>query len=223
MVKWDKSVVWDYFCNENEEINTATELRGGLAEEFGGDYLLAICGKPSRFVVLDKSGKSIKEIKFESGVDNVHGQFRQVLPIEGGKFLLPLMGKGEILEIDINGKVLKRVAVGGNPFSVKVVDGGLWAVACGDGHKIAFVDPRSEKVVSNIQGKMIDGIDLLFVSEFEPSEDKSIIMTNWNGHSEDKSQPKLFKVDSSGKVVWSLAESDQIANISALYSIKSKK
>lgn len=222
LVGWDKSVVWDYLCKANEEIYTATELRGTLAKEFGGKYLLAICGKPSRFVVLNRKGKTVREIVFESGVDNVHGQFRQVLPIEGGKFLLPLMDKGEVLEIDNSGKILKRVNVGGNPFSVKVLETGMWAVACGDGHSIAFVDPKSEKVVHSIGENDIKGVQLLFVSEFEPQVDGAI-MTNWNGHSSDKSQPKLFKIDSDSKLVWSLPASNEIANISALYPLKPKK
>ncbi|MEG1648413.1 MAG: hypothetical protein RR277_00830 [Rikenellaceae bacterium] len=221
MVRWDKSVVWEYVCKENEEINTATELNGKLAKDFGGKYMLAICGKPSRIVILNKKAEEISHINFESGVDNAHGQFRQVLPTEGGKFIVPIMGKGEVVEFDHNGAVLKRVKVGGNPFSVKVSDSGEWIVSCGDGHKIVFVDPVSEKIVRTIGEDDFSGLRLLFVSELHAKADGSMFLTNWSGHANDNSQPKLFKVDAKGDVVWKLPSMSEITNISALYIMPS--
>ncbi len=210
-----QEVIWDYKVEKGQELYTATELSSG-------EYLLAACGTPSIIITLNSKGEKIKEQHFDSGVSKVHGQFRQILPTKNNTFIIPLMGKGEVIELTQNSEVTRRVKVGGNPFSVKIMRDGNWLVGCGDGHKLMIVDPLRQIVKDSIISSDISTASLLFVGEIHRYRNGNTIISNWNGHSKDKSQPKLIEIDSKNHVVWTLAPSEQIANISALYSFRTK-
>lgn len=209
-------VIWDFKVKKGHELYTATELPSG-------EYLLAVCAHPSRIITLDSKGGKVKEQRFDSGIENVHGQFRQIFPTKDNTFLIPLMGKGEVIELSQSSEVLRRIAVGGNPFSVKVMPDGNWLVACGDGHKYVIVDPMTERVIKTIADDDISRASLLFVAEPHFNSEGNVMIANWNGHSKDKSQAKIMEIDSENRVVWKLAPSDKITNISAFYSFMDKE
>ena len=178
-----------------------------------GEYLLGICAHPSRLFTLNSKGIKIKEQNFDSGIDNVHGQFRQIYPTKNNTYLVPLMGKCEVIELTQKGEVIRRIVVGGNPFSVKVLRDGNWLVACGDSHKYVVVDPGKQQVKETISAKDINDVSLLFVAEPYCYKNGNVLIANWNGHSKDKSQPKLVEINSKNLVVWKLAPNEVITNI----------
>jgi hypothetical protein len=210
-----QEVIWDYKVEKGQELYTATELPSG-------EYLLAACGAPSIIITLNSKGEKMNEQHFDSGVTKVHGQFRQILPTKNNTYIVPLMGKGEVIELTQTGEVTRRIKVGGNPFSVKIMRDGNWLVSCGDGHKLMIVDPRRQIVKDSIIASDISSASLLFVGEIHRYRNGNTIISNWNGHSKDKTQPKLIEIDSKNRVVWTLSPSDQISNISALYSFQEK-
>jgi hypothetical protein len=95
-------------------------------------------------------------------------------------------------------------------------------VACGDAHKLVVVDPVNQVVKDSIPASVVKEASLLFVAEPAQYRNGNIIISNWNGHSKDKTQPKLVEIDAKNKVVWTLAPSEQIANISAVFPFKGK-
>jgi hypothetical protein len=216
LVNRSQEVIWDFKAGKGEELYTATELPSG-------EYLLGICAHPSRIVVLDKQGVKIKEQNFDSGISNVHGQFRQIFPTGNDTYLIPLMGKGEVIELDKNSKVINSISVGGNPFSVKVLRDGNWLVACGDAHKYVVADPVAKRVIKSVSANEITDAALLFVAEIHRYKNGNVLLANWNGHSKDKTQPKLLEIDPKSKVTWRLAPNEVIANISTVYSFTEKK
>lgn len=223
LLTWDKEVIWEVTCDGKiSEINTAKELTGKLAKVFGGRYLLAYCGAPSRIEILDDNGKKVKEIKFETGVQNPHGQFRQVTPLATGEFYVPVIGGKKVVKYSHEGKALTEYAVEGNPFAVTVLKDKNIAVSCGDGHKIMVINPETKENVSSIEEKDINGVSLLFVGEIVSTKSGGYVITNWNGHSKDKTQTKLLEIDKNNNALWTLPVTDEIRNISAVYPMPKK-
>jgi len=216
LVSKAQEVIWDFRVEKGQELYTATELPSG-------EYLLGVCAHPSRIITLDRNGNKIKEQNFDSGISNVHGQFRQIYPTIDNTYLVPLMGKGEVIELTQAGEVICRIEVGGNPFSVKVLKDGNWLVACGDAHKYVVADPGKQLVKGTVSAGDLTGASLLFVAEILSYDNGNVLVANWNGHSKDKTQPKLVEIDSKNRVTWQLAPIEAIANISAVYSYKGKK
>jgi len=216
LITRNQDVIWDFKVEKGQELYTATELPSG-------EYLLAVCAVPSRIITLNSKGEKIKEQNFDSGITNVHGQFRQILPTPANTYLIPLMGKGEVIELTQTGEVIRRVTVGGNPFSVKLLPDGNWLVACGDAHKLVVVDSEKQTVKQTIAAEDVSNVALLFVAEMNNYPNGNVLISNWNGHSKDKNQPKLIELDSKSQVVWTLAPNDEITNISAVYSFRKKK
>jgi hypothetical protein len=216
LITKSQNIVWDFKVEKGQELYTATEMPTG-------EYLLAVCAKPSRIITLNAKGEKTGEQNFDTGVANVHGQFRQIMPTKEGNYLIPLMGKGEVIEMTKSGRVLRRVTVGGNPFSVKVMPGGRWVVGCGDAHKYVVVDPATQSVKDSVTSIDITKVSLLFVAEPHPYRNGNLMIANWNGHSKDKTQPALVEINSKKQVVWTLANPDKDTKISAFFSFKGKK
>lgn len=210
LVTMGQKVVWDYKVKAGEELFTATELPDK-------GYLLGICGHPARIVELNRKGEVRDEFVFETGIPAVHNQFRQILKTRRNTYLVPLFGRGEVIEINRGGQVLKRVATGGNPFSVKILENGFWLVSCGDAHKWVEIDPRLGEIVCTVHSDSLAGASLLYVAEAIRYENGNTLVANWNGHSRDKSQPKLLEVDACHRVVWRLGQDKGITNISAVF------
>lgn len=215
LITRSQALIWDFKVEKGQELYTATELPSG-------EYLLAVCAKPSRIITLNAKGEKMKEQNFDSGITNVHGQFRQIFPTKDHTYLIPLMGKGEVIELTQSGVVLRKVIVGGNPFSVKVTPGGKWIIGCGDAHKFVIVDPLTQTVKDSVVATDISMVSLLFVAEPHPYRNGNVMIANWNGHSKDKTQSQLIELDSKNRVVWTLANTEKEMKISAFYSFKSE-
>lgn len=208
-----QQVVWDYRVKaKEEELFTATQLPSG-------GYLLAICGHPARIVELDRNGDVLKEIHFETGIERVHNQFRQIEKTKHGTYLIPLFATGRLIEIDEKGKILNQIQIGGTLFSIKQLKNKKLLVACGDGHKWVEVDSRSWHISRTISSDDVLGVSLLFVAELFRLRNGRTLVCNWNGHSKDKLQPKLIEVDRKNKVKWQLIDHGTIKNISAVYPL----
>lgn len=213
----DQKVIWDYVAPEGCEVYTATELSNG-------NVMIAMCGAPSRILEVDgKTGNTLSEITFDTGIPNVHSQFRQLVKADNGNYIIPLMGRGEVVEMDAKGEFRRRVRVGGNPFSVRVLKNGNWLVGCGDGHKLVEVNPVTLES-RTYHSRDIEGANLLFVAETEVYENGNMLIANWPGHSRDKTQPRLLEIDREGNVVWELkgTPENKVGSISAVHRIKNK-
>lgn len=205
-----QEVVWDYKVKaRKEELFTATQLPTG-------GYLLAICGHPARIVELDKEGNTLKEFQFKTGIERIHNQFRQIEKTEHGTYLIPLFATGRLIEINSAGNILNQVHIGGTLFSVKQLKNQRLLIACGDGHKLVEVDTGTWQIVRTISSNDIQGASLLFVAEPYRYQNGRTLICNWNGHSKDKSQPKLIEIDRKNQIKWKLNDHGRIKNISSV-------
>ncbi|WP_075556428.1 beta-propeller domain-containing protein [Parabacteroides timonensis] len=211
LITRDQQTVWDFKTQKGEELFTATRLPSG-------NYMLAICGTPSRIVELDTNGKLIDELQFDTSITGVHDQFRQIVKTPQNTYLIPLMGKGEVIEMNKDKKIVNRIHCGGNPFAIQILDNGNWLVSCGDAHNFVEIDPTGKQIVRNVSDDNIEDITLLFVAELVRYKNGNTLISNWNGHSKNKSQPLLVEINTDNQVVWTLPLHPDIVNISAVYS-----
>lgn len=211
LISFDQEVLWDYKALPGEELFTATQLPSGK-------YLLAICGTPSRLVLLNEQGRTEKEIPFKTDIMKVHDQFRQVVLSSQNTFLIPLMGEGKLVEVDAEGNLIRAIEVGGNPFSVKYISPEAVLVSCGDAHKFVEVNLTEGKVTKEVSTDKLTGISLLFVAELIRYPNGNTLIANWNGHSPDKAQPRMVEIDPDNRIVWTLKSTDGVGNISTAYS-----
>ena len=211
LIDANQNLIWEFSAvdtpENREEIQTASELRNG-------NLMIAICGKPARIVELSKKGAVIKEIKFDTEIDNIHGQFRQVGATKKNTYIVSLMSCKIAWEIDRNGKILNEVKLSFSPFSTKELPNGNWLLSGGGGN-IQEVDPKTGDIIRKITGKSIEGAELLYPTEAIMLKNGNIMVANWNGHSQDKSQPMLLEFDKDNKLVWALKTNEPIKNLSA--------
>lgn len=213
LIDREQHTLWDFKTRKGEELYTATQLPEG-------GYMLAICGTPSRIVELDKQGQPIEEIAFDTSITGVHDQFRQIVKTPQGTYLIPLMGKGEVVEMTKEKKIVNRAECGGNPFAIQILKNGHWLVSCGDAHNFVEIDPESKQILRKVGSDDLQGFDLLFVAELVRYANGNTLISNWNGHSSNKLQPLLIEVDPNNQVVWTLPLHPDIVNISAVYSFQ---
>lgn len=215
MIDRKEKVLWDFTVKPGEELYTATQLKNG-------NYFLAMCGKPARFVVLDKTGKQLKEFTYDTGIEGVHGQLRQVYPTEKNTVLIALLGKGEVVEIDHEGKLLGTYPAKGNPFGiVPLKAGGPWLAACGDGGCIVEIDPKKKEITKTYDSSMTAPHKFLFVAEIRTLKNGNLLVANWHGHSADKTQPSVMEFNpKTEKVVWVLPRQEGHGDISTVFAFE---
>ncbi|WP_370861357.1 beta-propeller domain-containing protein [Parabacteroides faecis] len=213
LIDREQQTLWDFKVKKGEELFTATQLPSGR-------YMLAICGMPSRIIELDPHGQPVEEIEFDTNITGVHDQFRQIVKTPQNTYLIPLMGKGEVIEMNKEKEVINRVECGGNPFTIQILKNGNWLVSCGDAHYFVEIDPGNKQILRKVGSDDLSNISLLFVAELVRYKNGNTLISNWNGHSQDKSQPLLIEVDPGNRVVWTLPLHPDIVNISAVYSFK---
>ncbi len=211
LITKDHQVVWDYPV-KNGELHTATVLPDG-------GYLLAICGHPAKIVELDKNGKVRHEVYFDTHIPGLHSQFRQVGKSGRGTYLVPLMAKGEVVELSAEGIELQRYRLSGNLFAVVELKNGNLLVSCGDAHAYEELD-HDGQLVKRTGKEDINGVSLQFVAQIAPVKRGGIMICNWLGHSAAKGEPLLIELDAAGQVVWSMTASKEVKAVSAVWIIR---
>lgn len=211
LVTRDHRVIWSYAV-ERGEVQTASLLPDG-------GFLLAVADSPARIIELDAKGKVVKEVMFDTKIAGTHGQFRKVGKTKKGTYLIPLMARREVVEINDKGEVLKNFKAEGNIFAVCELKDGNLLISCGDAHSYIIVDRTSGETVKKVKQNDLDGVALQFVAEIVPVKDH-LFICNWSGHSDAKAEPSLVEVNAAGKVVWALNDRETYGDISAVFPIR---
>ncbi len=217
LINAKKEIIWDYKLEEKGELYAATQMSNG-------GFLLAHSGSPAKIIELDKKGKEIKKLSFNTGVENLHGQMRQLVKAKNGNYLFPIMAKAEVVEVSPNGTEVMRFKVEGNPFSIIELKNGNLLVACGDAHLALEVERRTGKLVRKIGQKDIEGVSLNFVAQIVEQDNDNLLICNWNGHAKGEAvnQPALIEITPDNKLIWQLSEGDGIGRISCVFPVKNK-
>ncbi len=213
-----KEVIWDIKAPEGCEMQSAKLLPNG-------NSLIAWCGHPLTIMeVNSKTGEIISKTEYDSGVQNAHGQMRQINKMKDGNYIVPIVSQQFIHIITPEGKLVKKIEVPGKPFATELIKGTKYLVAGGDSHNFFEVDMATGEV-SNLVGDdgIKGGAPLFFAGGIEYNK-KSFYLSSWQGHSKGKTGPKVFELDSDMNVLWSIMPEDEgIGRISSICSIKYKK
>lgn len=213
LINLQHEILWNYPTPEGAELHTATTLPGG-------GFLLGYCGHPARLIELNAKGEVKHKISFETDIPQVHGQFRQAIKSKKGTYLVPLMGKGAVVELNKQGQELNRWKVEGGPFSIVEQDNGNLIVACGDAHAYVELERESGKILRKTDNAAIaaSACEFNFVAQIEQLGNCHLLVCNWNGHLNKTQtiQPSLLEIDSENRVVWKLKENKEIGKISAV-------
>ncbi len=215
LITLKEQVLWDFKALPGEEVFTASQLKNG-------NYLIAMCGDPSRIIELNPKGDSIHVLRLNTGIKNVHGQFRQVSPTDNNTYLITYMSKGEVVEITKKGDLIRTVKVEGNPFAVKILKNGNWLVSCGDAGKIVEVDPGQGKVLKTTDNATLSGTRMLFVAEVCQLKNGNLMVANWEGHKKDTAQYKVFEINKNNEVVWGIKNGSVAKSVSTIFVFKNK-
>lgn len=206
-----QNIIWDFKAKPGEELHSATQTKDG-------GYCLASAGKPARIILLDKAGQQTKEIPFDTQFDNVHLQFRHLTPTEKGTYLYTCLGKGNVVELNEEGKVVNEIKVPGNPFGLTILDNGNYLVGCGDAGCVVEVNPETKEVKTFADNESSKPHPLYFIAESRRLKNGHTITVNWRGHTQDRTAPSLYEFDPSGNIVWTLESKPERGEISAVYA-----
>lgn len=218
LISLDHKVIWDYTCSEGSELQLASVLPDG-------GYLLGICGHPAKIVELDKNGVVRKELSINLNVQAPHQQFRTISKAKNGNYILPILETNEILEIDKNGKEIKRLNVAAGCFAaLELKDGNLLASG-GDSHQFMTVNRQTGEISDRVTQKDIEGVSLLYVAQIRVLENKHRLICNWQGHNREAGvdEPQLLEIDQENKVVWSLNDKKSFNKISSVFILSPNK
>jgi len=211
MIDRQGNTIWDY-----KELQAPAELHTAFPLADGG-VLLAVCDNPMRIIELDAKGLPVKEIRYDLGIENPHGQFRQVSKSKAGGYLIPAISAGKVVELDSEGGLIREYEVGGVPFSVEEQGNGNLLVGCGDGHFFVEIDRNDGSVVKKTSEDDINGVKLQFVGQVMRLDNGNTLICNWAGHSDNEEpQPAILEVDPQGNMIWNLSK-DKVRYISAVY------
>ena len=209
VVTWDHRVIWDYQVSGKAELQSATLLRNG-------GILLGICGNPAEFIELDKDGREINKTKIDLGIDKPHSQFRQIFQLKNKNYLIPVMAKQKIMEINRKGRLVAEYDITGKAFSsLELTDGNL-LLPCGDNHCYIIVDRYTGKELKRVTSDDIKGASLWFVAQILELKNKNLLICNWGGHTKGiiVDVPQLIEIDKDGNVVWTLNNKQDIDKVS---------
>ncbi len=206
----EHNVQWEYKSRDKAEIHSASLTKDG-------NILIGECGNPAKIYEFSLEGEKLVSVDFETGVDNPHGQFRRVSKTEDNTYLVPVLGKRSILELDRSGQLIKESKLNYSVFSMLVLENKNWLLSCGDKHKLVEYNPLNEEIVWELGEKDIKEFPLRYVAEAIRLENGNTIICNWGGHSHAKG-PKvpLFEIDKNKNVVWKITDDQNLGNVSTI-------
>lgn len=218
LIDLNHQTIWDYKAPENTELQLATSLKDG-------SYLLGICGTPARIIELDKDGNKKVEITVDLQIKNPHQQFRTISKLKNGNYLIPLFSQGYLIEIDANGKELKKYDSEAGSFAALELNNGDFMVSGGDSHAIRIVSRKEAKVIGVIKEKDIPGVSLLFVAQIIPLKSHHFLVCNWQGHVQNPSvdEPQMAEFDLKRSVFWTMNNKKQFDKISSCCDVSANK
>ncbi|MEG1664336.1 MAG: hypothetical protein RR286_03405 [Mucinivorans sp.] len=208
----DGHVIWDYHRqNDKQEVQTAVPIKGG--------FMLGICGTPMKIVELSMDGKVTKELSYDLGVSDSHGQFRRMFKTKDGSYIVPLIGGASVLELSASGQKVNQFEVGGSPFAGSELKDGSLLISCGN--RVAEFT-RAGDFIRDIAGAIVGCDTMRFLTEAVRLDNGNTMVTNWQGHADNSNGAQIIELDEQGKVVWLFDNKKQLKYVSAVFPFMSK-
>jgi hypothetical protein len=187
-----KETVWEYKAPKGTEIHSISPI--------GNKYLMALNGTPSKIIELNKKGKVLKTIEYDTGIENAHAQARNIRKTPWGTYLCGTMKTSKILEINKKGEIIREISIPGQAFVGIPLPNKNILIACGEGHCIIEVNQKNE-VVWKVQDEDIPTIPLRFVAGLQRLPNGNTVICNWGGHGHRGEQAQIIEITPTKKVV----------------------
>ena len=158
----------------------------------------------------------LKTVRLTTNQKNVHGQMRQARKLANGNYLVGHNADRVVREYDRDGKVVRTIDVGGNPYGAIRLPNGNTLVACGDGHKIVEVD-ADDNIAWQVGENDLEGNPLRFIAGMQRLANGNTVVCNWGGHGHIRAQPQIFEVTRDKKVVGVLDDWKNFSTISGVF------
>ena len=206
----DKKVVWEYKAPATGcEVHACQPLPDG-------SVMIVECGT-SRIIEVGRDGKIAKEIKLTTAPEvKLHNQFRGTRKTKDGHYFVCFKGDGKIVELDAFGKVLRAIAVPGDPHEVVPLPGGNLLVTCGDGHKVVELDSK-EKVVWELNENDLPGNPLRLMAGCQRLANGNTVFCNYLGHGHIGEQSLAFEITRDKKIVWQFEDHAKFKTINQIF------
>ena len=207
-VTLEKETVWEYKAPEGTEIHSISPI--------GNKYLMALNGTPFKIIELNKKGKAVKTIEYDTGIKNPHAQAREIRKTAWGTYLVGTMKNQAILEINKKGEVVREIPVKGQAYVGIPLPNKNILIACGDGHTIVEVNEQNE-VVWEVKENDIEGVPLRFAAGMQRLPNGNTVITNWGGHGHRGEQAQIVEITKDKKVVGRVFDYELVNEPSAIH------
>ena len=210
LIEKNHEVLWEYKCKAGFEVQSASWTKDG-------NILLGVCGSPAQVLEFSPTGEKVVAISFDTGIKNHHGQFRKISKTINGNYLIPLLNRKVVFEIDSSGKIIREVKTGVFVFSLQVLKSGNWLLSCGDTHVLREINPNTEEIIWELKENDIPGVPLRFVAEAIRLKSGNTIICNWGGHAGNKKKvAQVLEIDSDKNLIWKIEDYKNLGNVSTL-------
>ncbi len=195
-----KKIVLEF--NEAGEIYCARRLKNGKTA--------FVNAKNNELIILTNQGKTEKRLKLKGRKGHVAMRHFTITPQE--TFLVAHLGDKTVREYDQDGLVLKEIKTPGMVYS---------AVRNKAGETYISWQHGIEKITNNGKQETILKVGeksnpfVHFLTSISLSDNGSIYVSSWLGHGKEGKGPSVLKLDKEGRIIWTLANHDQIANASS--------
>jgi len=194
----DKKFVWKY-QGQQKEISTVQQVGEN-------EYLVAELGETPRAIVINRSGKVLREMAFECQKKNVHMQTRMLRLLPNGNYIAPHLLDFAVKEYEpATGKVVKSFPTDDRgkkkkdwPFTAIRLDNGNTLIGCTNGNRVIEVDADG-KIVWSVDNKDIGENLIDDACGIQRLPNGNTMITSYHAKGE---SVKLLEVTPEKKVVW---------------------
>jgi len=193
----DGKVVWQ--LKDFKRVQTARRMKDG-------NTLLGLDGGP--FIVVDRTGKKLREIKLPKGMT---GHLRLARILDNGNILY---GAGkQAVEANQDGKVLNTYKLACKAYTACRMKNGNTLATAGGVCQIQEFDKEGKCVGIRGGKKDHEAVGLAWFSGFDLLPNGNVVVANWQGHGYKGDGPHVIEFDPKNKVVWTWAERDKAKTV----------
>lgn len=197
MINTQGEVLWNFNVNKGEVLQSVSRAKGGL--------VFAISGNPMRIIEVDMAGNVKNKVSYDTGIENIYSQFRQIAVTKKGNYIIPISTSPRVVELTPAGEVVATVNLEESPLYVSTTKKGNWIVTCGHSGYIYEVNGKNYEKRVIVGDKVLgNGSVIEFGAGITELKNGNLLLANWVGHNGDTTQPILIELNKDGDVVWQM-------------------
>ena len=123
------------------------------------------------------------------------------------------MGKNQVWEINDKGETIKTFNVSNGAFCVEEQkDGNILVVAAG---KVSIYNRATTEEIKVLT--TAEKLGAAFLTQASVLDNGNLMVSNWQGHSDNKDNWQIIELDTDGNIVWEFKNREAMKYVSAFY------